>query len=68
MFGQPEKVRESVKEMCQRVKSAKRLDPAKEIFLPGERGDLLEQQNLKNGFVRVPQFIYDKLTEMSTIK
>jgi LDH2 family malate/lactate/ureidoglycolate dehydrogenase len=55
-------------EMCARVKSAKRLpgEEGKEILLPGERGDALEQDNLTRGSVDVNEHIYNQLLDFIT--
>ena len=57
-------------EMCNRVKNAKRLpDHEKsEIFLPGERGDSLEEQNLRNGYLKMSKKLYKDLLTMAALK
>ncbi len=50
--------------MCQRVKNAKRIGQG-EIFLPGERGDKLEGENLKKGSIDMSQKLYDDLTALA---
>jgi hypothetical protein len=48
--------------MCNRVKNAKPLPGLQdEIFLPGERGDRLEGENLLLGEVSISQTIYNEL-------
>lgn len=50
--------------MCERVKNAKKLHD-NEIYLPGERGDRQEEENLAKGTLKIPQKIYQKLMAMS---
>lgn len=49
--------------LCERVKHAKRLKDVKAIYLPGERGDEVEQQNLEKGTINVQKKVYEELTE-----
>lgn len=68
ILGSTEEFQEKAQEMCDRVKNAKKLPSAPadyEIFLPGERGDLLEAKNLKRGTLKVSDQLYQDLLEMA---
>lgn len=65
-------------EMCRRVKLAKPLptrrataeesiEENEAIFLPGERGDLLEEQALQRGTVLVSEGLYRELQAMARV-
>lgn len=49
--------------MCNRVKNAKRLpgEEDKDLFLPGERGDILAARNLAEGTIQMSAPIYEAL-------
>ena len=67
VLGPLEQFQENAEVMCARVSSAKRL-PGHEntaIFLPGERGDLLEAENLAKGTIGMSQKLYDDLTALA---
>lgn len=53
--------------MCERVKNAKRLPGHEkdEIFLPGERGDKLEGENLARGYIRMSEKLSSDLAVMA---
>jgi LDH2 family malate/lactate/ureidoglycolate dehydrogenase len=51
VLGSREEFLERVDQMCARVKASKVLEGHGEIYLPGERGDRLEEANLCRGFV-----------------
>jgi LDH2 family malate/lactate/ureidoglycolate dehydrogenase len=54
--------RERASSMCERVKNAKPLpNSEEEIFLPGERGDRLEEQNLASGSIPLSSAVYSEL-------
>lgn len=63
-FGTVEDFQKSVHTMCSRVKNARKLPDTKEIFLPGERGDALEEHNLSLGTIDLPEDLVAKLSEM----
>mmetsp|Transcript_17864 Transcript_17864/g.17189 ORF Transcript_17864/g.17189 Transcript_17864/m.17189 type:complete len:165 (-) Transcript_17864:1957-2451(-) len=68
ILGPIEGFQERAAEMCNRVKKAKKL-PGKEnqeIFLPGERGDLLEAENLSNGYIKMSNKLYSELIKLSS--
>ena len=72
-LGSPEEFESKAMEMCMRVKNAKKLPFSQgseggggdEIFLPGERGDALEAEQLSTGMVRVSEQVYKDLVAMS---
>ena len=67
VLGPVDSFQESAAEMCARVKNAKRLPgrEAEELFLPGERGDLLEEENLRNGFISMSEKLSSDLAAMA---
>jgi LDH2 family malate/lactate/ureidoglycolate dehydrogenase len=58
-----ERFQESAMTMCNRVKNAKRLpsNEDQELYLPGERGDLLEKKHLESGHITMSSVLYDEL-------
>ena len=67
VLGPLEGFQERAAEMCNRVKNAKKLPghDGDEIFLPGERGDLLEEENLRNGYIKMSNKLYSDLLAMA---
>lgn len=66
ILGPIEDFQASANEMCNRVKEAKRLPGHEddEIYLPGERGDKLEESNIQNETIEIYEHIYDRLIQM----
>ena len=73
----PEEFKKNAMIMCNRIKHAKKLPTTTtttnlsieniktdEIYLPGERGDEIEEKNLKNGTVEFSVELYEKLLKM----
>lgn len=52
-------------EMCDRVKRAKLLPTEEELFLPGERGDRLEAENIAAGTLEIDEAVFQKLSEIA---
>ena len=67
VLGPLEQFQENAEVMCARVSSAKRLPGSENspIYLPGERGDLLEAANLEKGTIDMSQKLYDDLTALA---
>lgn len=66
VLGSKEEFLEKAMEMCNRVKnSSKLLEGFEEVYLPGERGDLLEEKNLSKGFLEMSGKTFEMLREMS---
>jgi L-2-hydroxycarboxylate dehydrogenase (NAD+) len=68
ILGSVEEFQQKAEEMCNRVKNAKKLPSSPsnaEIFLPGERGDLLETEQLKKGTVKVSDQLYQDILNMA---
>ena len=67
ILGLTDDFHERAMEMCNRVKNAKRLPGHEktEIYLPGERGDLLEDENLRNGYLKMSKKLYNDLLTMA---
>jgi LDH2 family malate/lactate/ureidoglycolate dehydrogenase len=63
-FDSLESFQARVRVMCHRVKQAKRVAGCDQIFLPGERGDLLDAENRRRGSLEVPEVVFAKLREM----
>jgi L-2-hydroxycarboxylate dehydrogenase (NAD+) len=62
IFGEREQFLHNASLMCERVKNAKKLPNFnKEIYLPGERGDELEEKRLLDGFLEVPENLFEQL-------
>lgn len=68
ILGPIEGFQERAAEMCNRVKNAKKLPghEHKEIFLPGERGDILEEEQLRKGYIRISEKLYSDLVVMAS--
>lgn len=68
ILGPTETFQDRAMEMCNRVKSAKKLPGSEngEIFLPGERGDIAEEKNLKNGYIKMSEKLYTDLVAMAS--
>jgi LDH2 family malate/lactate/ureidoglycolate dehydrogenase len=67
ILGPIEDFQERAAVMCDRVKNAKRLPghEDKKMFLPGERGDLLEAENIANGYIKMSNKLHSDLTKMA---
>jgi L-2-hydroxycarboxylate dehydrogenase (NAD+) len=66
MFGSVESFQESANTMCQRVKDAKKLPSfAEELYLPGERGDGMEERAIKDGRMRMSSTLYEQLLALA---
>ena len=67
ILGPIDDFQERAMEMCNRVKNAKRLPGHEEteIYLPGERGDILEDENLRNGYLKMSKKLYNDLLTMA---
>ena len=63
IFGDAELFLRNASILCKRVRSAKRLDENKPIYLPGERGDALERKNLARGTINISRSLYEQLFE-----
>ena len=70
ILGPVDDFQERAMEMCNRVKNAKRLPghEKSEIFLPGERGDSLEEVNLRNGYLKMSEKLYKDLLTMAAVE
>ena len=68
ILGPIEGFQERAAEMCSRVKNAKKLPGQEdsEIYLPGERGDILEEEQLKKGCIRISRKLYSDLVTMAS--
>lgn len=68
ILGPIEGFQERAAEMCNRVKNAKKLPGQEdhEMYLPGERGDLLEAENLSNGYIIMSKKLYSELIKLSS--
>lgn len=64
LFGPKEEFVARANAMCERVKSAKKLEGVEEIVLPGERGDKLERANLEKGTVDIGEDVVNALQYM----
>lgn len=65
ILGDAEDFLQRATEMCDRVKGAKLLPTESELFLPGERGDRLEAENIAAGTVEINEEVFQKLCEIS---
>jgi LDH2 family malate/lactate/ureidoglycolate dehydrogenase len=67
LLGPLEDFQERADSMCQRVKNAKRLPDFQdgEIYLPGERGDQLEAENIARGTIKMSSTLYGSLAAMA---
>jgi L-2-hydroxycarboxylate dehydrogenase (NAD+) len=67
ILGNTEDFKERAMEMCNRVKNAKKLPGQEnsEIYLPGERGDILEGENLRNGYLKMSRKLYSDLLALA---
>eukprot|EP01038_Epipyxis_sp_PR26KG_P016404 gene16404-22367_t len=70
LLGNKEDFQKSAAQMCERVKNAKRLpgEENNELYLPGERGDTLEEENLALGTIKINDDILNELTKLSEKK
>jgi LDH2 family malate/lactate/ureidoglycolate dehydrogenase len=59
--GSLEEFQRNAQIMCDRVKSAKKLEGVTEILLPGERGDRVEARNLAKGTIEISDAVDKKL-------
>lgn len=66
VMGDREAFLASASTMCERVKNAKKLPGTKELYLPGERGDELEQKNIQSGTLDFSEDIFRQLKAMTT--
>lgn len=67
ILGDKEQFIANANAMCDRVKNAKKLpDYHKEIYLPGERGDVIENARLQAGFLEVADQILSDLNNLLT--
>lgn len=66
ILGSSERFKEKAQEMCMRVKNAKKLPDVTEIYLPGERGDEVEYENLKKGTIKISDKILKDLHRMAS--
>ena len=66
VMGNKEEFLASAELMCARVKNAKMLpgEKATTIYLPGERGDQVEQANLEAGTIDIDEDLFKKLQAM----
>lgn len=68
VFGTLEEFQANANLMCERVKNAKILPDFAEgsnIWLPGERGDTVEAENLKNGTLELSNEVYEALVALA---
>ena len=65
VMGPENDFQERAMTMCNRVKNAKLLPGFKEVTLPGERGDAVEQENLRLGTIPIPEGVYAELLELA---
>jgi len=65
LFGEADAFHERVRQMCDRVRSAKKLDGVDEILLPGERSDRNLAVTETRGHVVIPVHTIDQLREMA---
>ena len=66
-FGTLEDFQRSAGVMCDRVKNAKKLPGVDDIYLPGERGDAVERENLELGTIELRVDVFEKLSEMAQV-
>ena len=65
ILGPKEDFLDKCQEMCDRVKNAKLLDGEEEIFLPGERGDRIEQRRIAEGCIDISSDVYRLLMHIA---
>lgn len=68
VFGSLEEFQANANLMCERVKNSKILPDNAEgdkIWLPGERGDTVEAENLADGTLNVSNEVYEALKDTS---
>jgi LDH2 family malate/lactate/ureidoglycolate dehydrogenase len=65
IMGDAEEITSSAKTMLQRIKSAKKLDSADGVFLPGERSDLHERETAASGTIPVSESVLARLRTMA---
>lgn len=61
LFGERQEALERFKEACDRLKVAEKLDNVDQVYLPGERGDLMESQYLSKGVIKIERYVLDAL-------
>lgn len=61
LFEGLEATQKGVGEMVSKIKSTKKLQNTKEIFVPGERGDKLTQEALSSGEIEIEDNLYSEL-------
>jgi L-2-hydroxycarboxylate dehydrogenase (NAD+) len=63
LFGDSEKFQERVSALLKNVKESKRLDGVEEVFIPGEKGDRVQEEYEKAGEIEVENNLYKELLE-----
>jgi L-2-hydroxycarboxylate dehydrogenase (NAD+) len=56
--------KENVSKLISEIKSARKAEGIKEIFVPGERSERLKQENLKKGYLEIDDQIINEIKEM----
>ncbi|CAE7724163.1 mdh [Symbiodinium microadriaticum] len=66
-FSSLEEFQRGAAVMCDRVKNAKRLPGVADLYLPGERGDSVESENIELGSIELSVNVYEKLASMACL-
>ncbi len=56
--------KENVSKLISEIKTARKAEGVKEIFVPGERSEKLKQENLKKGYLEIDDKIINEIKEM----
>ena len=67
-FVSKNQFKKDVTKMVKKIKSSRKLKGVKEIYLPGERGNLQYQKALKSGFVEIEKNLYEGLLNAAGVK
>ena len=68
LLGNKSDFKKNVSKLIYRVKKAKRLKGVKDIFVPGEKGDILTKKYLKSGSLEIEKNLYQGLQEVASVK
>ncbi len=63
-FQNIEEFKDNVFKLIENIKSAKKAEGVKEIFVPGERSERLKQENLKKGYLKIDEKIVNEIKGM----
>ncbi len=65
LLVEKEQFEASVSELLQNVKKSKKLEGFEEIYIPGERGDLIKDEYEKSGEVEIEENLWNELKKVS---